>query len=901
MPEWKPEILRRLAPLKLSPAREGEIAEEIAQHLEDRYHELLVTGQSKDAAFRTAIDELKGEDLLAHSLLAVENDLYREPVALGKGSSNFFAGVLQDLRYALRMMRKSPGFTAVAVLTLALAIGANTAIFSAVNAILFESLPYPHPERVMAISEVNNDGPRSKASFGMYRELAARNQLFDALSLFASWQPTLTTNGEPQRLEAERVSWSYFRTLGVSPILGRDFQVSDDVLHGPNVVILSYALWRKRFGSDPAIIGKQIKLGETSGTGFSSSDLYTVIGVAPRSFENVLGPLAELWAPLQIDISQGRAWGHWLDMIGRLRPGTTTAQATQELTALGDQVIQAQHPPTYGKDVKYSLISLQEEVTSGVRSALLAVLGAVMLVLLIACVNVTNLLLARGSQRRGEFAMRTALGAGPARLTRQLLTESLLLAVIGAALGLVVAQLGVQAIVALSPPDLPRLSAIQIDLNVFLFALGIATAIGLLIGLIPALRASRDGPDISLKEGSRQTAGSHQMTRHVLVVAEVALALVLLVSAGLLLRSLERLFAVPPGFDASRVLSMQIDEVGHRYDPDAVRYRFWVQALYAVKRVPGVEAAAFTNVLSLSADGSLDQYGVNFEVDHNPDKADDALRYAVTPGYFETMKIPLKRGRFLDEGDRAVTPAVALISESFAKRKFGSIDPLGQRVHIGNPDHWYTIVGVVGDVKRMSLALSEPDAVYTTVDQWLWIETSMSLVVRARGNAAALAPDIRNAIWSVDKDLPIDRVDTMDDLIAASAAERQFTLILFEAFGIVALALAAVGIYGVLSGSVTERTREIGIRLALGAPPRNILSLIILRGMKLTVIGVVIGLGGALLASQAISSQLFGVSPLDVITYVAVTVILAAIAAIACWIPARRAARVDPMVALRYE
>ena len=886
---WLYTIPLRLQSLFRWAQADQELDEELRDHLERATEKYVAKGMAPEEARRLARLDLGGIEQTKEKCRDAR-------------SVNWIQDLIQDLRFGLRMLRKSPGFTAVAVLTLALGIGANTAIFGAVNAILFESLPYPHPERVMAISEVNKDGSRGKASFGMYREFAARNQSFDALSLFASWQPTLTANGEPQRLEAERISWSYFRTLGVSPILGRDFQVSDDVLHGPNVVILSYALWQKRFGSDPTIIGKQIKLGETSGTGFSSSDMYTVIGVAPRSFENVLSPLAELWAPLQIDISQGRAWGHWLDMIGRLRPGTTAAQATQELTALGDQIIQEQHPPTYGKDVKYSVISLQEEVTSGVRSALLAVLGAVMLVLLIACVNVTNLLLARGSQRRGEFAMRTALGAGPARLARQLLTESLLLAIIGGLLGLVVVQLGVQAIVALSPPDLPRLSAIQIDRNVFLFALGIATAIGLLIGLIPALRASRGGPDISLKEGSRQTAGSHQMTRHVLVVAEVALALVLLVSAGLLLRSLESLFGVPPGFNASRVLSIRIDEVGHRYDPDAVRYRFWVQALYAVKRVPGVEAAAFTNALPLSGDGPLDQYGVNFEVDHNPNKADDALRYAVTPGYLETMKIPLKRGRFLDEGDRAGAPAVALISESFAKRKFGSIDPLvGQHVHIGNPDHWYTIVGVVGDVKQMSLALSEPDAVYTTVDQWSWIETSMSLVVRARGNAAALAPDIRNAIWSVDKDLPIDRVDTMDDLIAASAAERQFTLILFEAFGIVALALAAVGIYGVLSGSVTERTREIGIRLALGAPPRNILSLIILRGMKLTAVGVVIGLGGALLASQAIASQLFGVSPLDVITYIAVTVILAAIAAIACWIPARRAARVDPLVALRYE
>jgi putative ABC transport system permease protein len=757
---------------------------------------------------------------------------------------------------------------------------------------------------------VRKDGSAGKATFGMYRELAARNQSFDALSLFASWQPTVTANGEPHRLEGERVSWSYFSVLGVSPILGRDFQPSDDVLHGPNVAILSYALWQKRFSREPAIIGRQIKLAET-GSAYSSGDTYTVIGVMPRGFENVLGPSAELWAPLQIDISQGWAWGHWPDMIGRLRPGTTPAQAAQELTAFGDQVIQTQHPPNYDKEVKYSVISLQDELTSGVRSALLAVLGAVTLVLLIACVNVTNLLLARGSQRRGEFAMRTTLGAGSARLTRQLLTESLLLALIGGALGLAAAQLGVQAIVALSPPDLPRLGAIQIDRNVLFFAVGTTAVLGLLIGLIPALRAFRGSPNISLKEASRQTAGGHQVTRHLLVVAEVSLALVLLVSAGLLLRSLERLFAVPLGFHPSNVLSMQIDEVGHqydrvnetghRYDPDQVRYQFWTEALATVKRVPGVEAAAFTNVLPLTDDAVLDQYGVEFEIDHDPSKGEAAIRYAVTPGYFQTMGISLKQGRFLKDSDRAGTPPVALISESFAKRRFESINPLGQRIHIGSPDRWLTIVGVVGDVKQMSLAVSRSDAVYTTIAQWDWVETTMSLVVRAHGTAAALVPDLRNAIWSVDKDLPIDRVETMNDLITASAASRQFTLILFEAFGIVALALAAVGIYGVLSGSVTERTREIGIRLALGASPRSILSLIVLRGMRLTVLGTLIGLAGAVAASRALVSLLFAVSRFDVFTYFGVILLLVAVSGLACFLPAQRAMKVEPMVALHYE
>jgi putative ABC transport system permease protein len=477
----------------------------------------------------------------------------------------------------------------------------------------------------------------------------------------------------------------------------------------------------------------------------------------------------------------------------------------------------------------------------------------------------------------------------------------LLLALAGGALGLLAAQFGVKALIALRPPDLPRLDAISLDRNVFLFALGITTLIGLLVGLIPAVHASRSGLQAGLKESSRQTPGGQQMTRRILVMAEVALALVLLVSAGLLLRSLERLFAVPAGFNPYHVLSMQIDEVGHGYDSDTVRYRFWKQALEAVRHVPGVTQAALTNALPLSGDGDLDRYGMEFEKDHDPNSAEDVMRYAVTTGYFETMDIPLKRGRYLDENDRADAPPVALISESLAKRKLSGVDPLGQRVHIGNPDRWYTIVGVVGDVKQMSLALNQPDAVYTTVDQWQWVETTMSLVVRTPGDAPSLAPAVRSAIWSVDKSLPIDRVDTMDHLVAASAAERQFTLILFEAFGIVALALAAVGIYGVLSFSVNQRTHEIGIRLALGAHPRNVLQLIVRQGMKLVLVGLALGVVASLVLTRFMAALLFDVGATDPLTFATVAALLLLVALAASYIPARRAMSIDPMIALRYE
>jgi putative ABC transport system permease protein len=545
---------------------------------------------------------------------------------------------------------------------------------------------------------------------------------------------------------------------------------------------------------------------------------------------------------------------------------------------------------------------LQDDITRAVKPALLAILGAVGLVLLIVCVNVTNLLLALSARRRSEFAMRAALGAGRMRMIRQVLTESLLLAAIGGALGLAVAVVGVRALVALSPPGLPRVGAIHIDGAVFAFGLVITTAIGLIVGLLPALQASRSDPQSGLQQSSRTSTGGHQSTRRALAVSEIALALVLLVTAGLVLRSLETLFAVDPGFDASHLLTMQVQQYGHRFDNDSARVRFLTQALEAVGQVGGVTSAAFTSQLPLS--GDFDVYGVQFE-SHNATQ-EGALRYAVSPDYFETTGIPLRRGRLLDERDTADTPGVVVVSESLAKGKFPGQDPIGQRVRLGGSiGHaelpWDTIVGVVGDVKQASLAVSQSDAFYVPTTQWPWVDAAQSLVVRTHGDPATLASAVKNAIWSVDKDQPIVRVATMSSLLTSSEADRRFALTLFEAFGMVALLLAAVGIYGVLSGGVNERMREIGVRAALGASRRNILLLVIREGMTLTGIGIMIGLFGAMIASQLIVSLLYGVSRFDPITYLFVIALLAAVSGIACWVPAWRAAQVDPSITLRSE
>jgi putative ABC transport system permease protein len=874
------QLARGLRVLTDRSAADQDVADEVQHYLEQATTERIARGFSPDEALRAARLELGSVTNVREQMRSY-------------GWENVVHTGLTDLRYAARRLRAAPGFTAITVLTLALGIGATTAIFSAVNPILFEPLPYPHAGRIMTLLEIHGDGSHSDGTFAMYRHFLERSRSFEAIAVFKPWQPTVTGADQPERFQGQRVSAGYFHVLGVSPIAGRDFEPSDDRPNGPNVVVLSDALWRRRFDGDRAIIGRQLALDD---------NLYTVIGVMPGGFENVLSPSAALWAPLQYDPSipaQGREWGHHLRTVGRLRPGASAAEAGPEVNVIGRGVLTEQHPETYDPNTQFTVASLHDELTRGVKWALLVILGAVTLVLVIACVNVTNLLLARGVQRRGEFALRAALGAGRSRLTRQLLTESLLLAAIGGAGGLAAAILGVRALVALSPPGLPRAGAIAVNGAMFGFGVGITTVIGLAVGLIPALQAARSDPQGDLQHGWRHTAGGHRRARSALVVAEVALALVLLVSSGLLLRSMERLFAVPVGFDSAGLLTMQVQIVGHRFDENRARYRFFDQALEAVRRVPGVTAAGLTSQLPLS--GDHDQYGAHFEA--SPTQAAETygvFRYALSPGYLETMRIPIRRGRLFNERDGAGAPLVALISESLAHSRFHGGDPIGLRVRIG-PAGPYTIVGVVGDVKQLSLALSESDAVYTPATQWQFADRLTSLVVRARGEAAALAPAIRQAVWSVDKDQPVVRVATMDDLLAASAAERRFTLILFEAFALAALVLAAAGIYGVLAGNVAERTREIGVRSALGASRGSILALVVRQGMMLTGLGVTIGLAGAAAASQAIAAMLFRVSRLDPATYLGVIALLLGVAALACWIPAWRAARVDPAITLRAE
>ena len=874
---WR-HLTRGLRALSNRTASDQAIDDEAQHYLDQVTEEFIARGYSPEEARRAA----RLECGTAASI--------REEVR-SYGWENRVETILADVKYAVRRLRTNPGFTAVTVFTLALGIGATTAIFSAVNPILFESLPYPDASRIVTIWNVVRDGGRREGAFGAYREISQRVRSFESIAALRTWQPTITAETEPERLEGQRVSAGYFQVLGMTPSLGRNFRADDDRLNGPNVVILSDALWRRRFGGDPAIVGSEITL---------DGNMYSAIGVMPPAFENVAAPDAQIWAPLQYDLSQGRAWGHHLRWVARLRTGVSTDQASKELNTLWPSILKDHPKELFAQSL--AVISLQDHVIAGVRPALIAVMGAVLLLLTIACVNVTHLVLARGARRQAEFAIRASLGAGRSRMIRQLLTESLLLAAIGGGLGLLVAEAGMRALVALSPPELPRAHSITIDISVLAFAVGITTLVGLAFGLFPAIQAARQDVHAGLRQNVRTLTGGHRATRSILVVAEVGLAFTLLVSAGLLLRSMKQLFDVSPGVRSTQLLTMKVQTSGQRFQNPSAIYRFFSDTLDAARNVPGVVSAAYTSQLPMS--GDRDEYGVHLEanVEERPGQSRSTFRYAVTPSYFETTGIPLLRGRLLQEDDAADRPLVAVISESLARHRFSGVDPIRQRVRIGPTDGpLYTIVGIVGDVKQLSLAQNDADAIYVTPVQWRFADNAFTLVVRTETDAASLAPALRRAIWSVDKDQPIVRVATMEELLRTSGAERRFVMIIVTSFAFVALALAAAGIYGVLSGSVAERSREIGIRSALGASPNNILGLILRQGLTLTLCGAAIGLIGAIAASGALAALLFGISNLDLVTYLGMFALLLVVSATACGLPARRASQVDPTITLRSE
>ena len=804
-----------------------------------------------------------------------------------------------DLRYAWRKLfgRSGAGGTLVAIVSIGLGVGVSAAIFGAVDQILLSALPYPEPQRVIVLTDRTDDDEALPVAYGTFLEVVQRNRSFDALAVVQGWGPSLMVAGDPARLEGDRVSADYFAALGVRPSIGRDFAAADDVTGAPRVVIVTAGFAERRFGSPEGVLDRTIIL---------DGESYTVIGVMPKGFENALSPGAELWTPLRFLTGQSfesREWGHNLDMVGRLSEGVTLEQAQRDMLAIGGTPVAEFPRPTHASMPRgLTLESLHASVTRGVRPALLLILGAVLLLLAIACANVTNILLARALARRDELATRAALGAEPGRLVRQLFAESALLTGVGGVLGVGVAALASRGLVALAPADLPRLHAIGLDARVLGFALATTAVVALVAGLWPALRAREIGSAAVLRAGRRATGHAFATLRRALVVAQVALATVLLASAGLLLRSVDQLLSVPTGFDASRVVTMRVvvpRGSGISYEEGQA---FFERVLAAVRAVPGVEEAALTSLLPLSG-SSHELYAVFAESSAgSAENAGVAFRYTVTPGWFETMGIPLRRGRLLGTSDRPDAPQAVLINESFAARRFAGRDPIGERVRIGpfnRPDGpWGTIVGVVGDVKQASLAEST-DAFYVALGQWAWLDTEPSLVVRTTGDPAAFVESIKRAIWSVNPLLPLERITTMPDLVADSEAQRSFALTIFAAFALAALLVAGVGVYGVIEGTVTERTREIGVRSALGATPTRVAGLVVGQGLGLTALGLVLGVLGAMGATQTISSLLFGIKPFDLVTYLGVVALLLVVALIACYAPALRAARIDPAITLR--
>lgn len=865
---------------------DAEIAEEVRHFLDEAEADLVESGLTPAEASRRVRLE-RGDPLAA-----------REDV-VQYGWESWLADLWSDTRLAARRLRRTPGFTGVAVLTLGLGIGASTAIFSVVNPVLFRPLDYPEADRIVSIADLNAEGVALPVTFGTFREVAARSRAFEGLAVFKPFQPTLTGGAEPERLEGQRVSADYFDVLRIQPAVGRGFESVDDRPGGANVVLLSDQLWQSRFSADPAIVGDVVEL---------NSVPYTVLGVMPASFENATADQAQLWALMQYEPElqpfDTREWGHHLGMIGRVGPSVDPEGALDALAEIARApVAEFPRPDWANMQAGFDVRRLKDAATASARPTMLVLLGSVLLLLVIACANVTILLLARGARRRGELSMRVALGAGRGRLIRQLLTESLLLAAIGGAFGLFLARLGTSSLVAVSPSSLPRLASVGLDPTALLFALGLTTAVGVMVGLAPAFSRSggaltqQGGLGAGVRLAGRGFAGRDSRARRGLVATEVALALVLLVGAGLLIRSTQRLFSEPTGFDASRLVVMQVSATGLERG-DAPPHQFFDQALEAVRSVPGVRAAAMTAQLPLS--GDVDSYGLMVDGSRAAEGITAApYRYAVSPGYLDVLGIPLLRGRTLLPSDGAGSPKVAVLSETLANQLFPGEDPLGRRVRLGDPTlDPFTIVGVVGDVKQESLELDAANAVYMPAQQWHWADRVRWIVVKAAADPLAVVPAVRQAVWSIDRNQPILRAQTMESIVAHSEAQRRFVMMVLIAFALLALVLAGVGLYGVMAGTVSDRMPEIGIRAAVGASQESLLRMILWQGMTWVGVGMALGLLVAAAASELLVTLLFGVSRLDPMTYLVVVGVLILVATVACWIPGLRAARVDPLKVL---
>ncbi len=805
----------------------------------------------------------------------------------------------RDVRYALRRLLHNPAFAAIVVATLALGIGANTAIFSVVNAVLLRPLPYPAADRLVTVFHFYPSLHDLEAGFAVptYRDIGERTRVFDSYAVASTWGANLTGRAEPERLASLRATAGYFRVLGVSAHLGRTFVPGEDQAGRDHVVVISDGLWRRLFGGRSDVLGSTLQL---------NGEPYQVIGVMPPSFHDFYMRLTDVWAPLAFKPEQfadDKRTNEFLRMTARLKAGVSVEQGTRDMAALGDQ-LKKDYPTQYPPDWTLKTRPLAEEGRQGIRPALLVLLGAVALVLLIACANIANLLLARAAARARELAIRTALGATRGTLVVQMLAESVVLSVAGGALGLLLAYGAIRALVALNPSNIPRVEEIRIDTPVLLFTTIISLFTGLAFGILPSLHASRANVQAGLREGGRSNVGdSGAIVRRGLVVSEIALALVLLVSAGLLIRSFSRLQQVDPGFDPRNLVTLNIALPPAKYETPAQQSAFWDAALPKLASVPGVTGVAATSTMPFSGNGSTGSFTVeNYQPPRGQPGPWGDIR-VVNPQFHRAMRIRLLRGRYFANEDREGSRAVAIVDDEMVRRYWPNTDPIGKRVTFDdNPSaksDWLEVVGVVEHAAHEGLDAERRVQLYLPYRQRPL--PFFAVAVRTAGDPMQSVNALRNALHAVDRDQPLSMVRTMDELMGDAVAQRRLSTTLLTVFAGIALLLAAIGIYGVMSFDVTRRTQEMGLRMALGAAQASVLSLVVGQGMRLALAGLAIGLVAAIAAGRLIEHQLFGIRMTDPGTYVGVALLLGLVALAATLIPAIRATRVDPIEALRYE
>jgi putative ABC transport system permease protein len=801
--------------------------------------------------------------------------------------------IWKDVRFGLRTLARNPGTTLAALLALALGIGANTAIFSVVNGVMLEPLPYPEPDELQFVWEKNPElgFPRFTVSPHNFEDWRRQSRSFAGLAAIEHSRFNLTGGDRPESLPGARVSADFFRVIGTEPVRGRGFRPEEGRLGSNRVAVISHGLWQRRFGSDPSAVGTTLRL---------DGEPYTLVGVAPPGFE--FPQNREIWVPLAFDMAKENRGAHYLLVLGRLAGGVSEEKAQAEMDGIAARL--AKDYPDVQTGWGVDVIPLREMVVEDVRSALLILLVFVSFVLLIACANVANLLLARVASRERELAVRTALGAGRARLVRQMLTETLVLFLAGGALGLLLAWWGIRALLALDPEGIPRAHEIGLDGRVLLFTLLVSLATGLLFGLVPALSAAGRQLGESLKEGGRAMAGGvrGRLMRNALVLGQVALTLVLLVGAGLLIRSFARLQAIDPGFRSEGVLTARVVLPAAEYAEPARQVAFHQQLVEKVRAMPGAREAATIYPMPLGDSNMVLAFAVEGRPAPPPNEVPSTNVRGASPDYFRALGIRVRQGRTFTDQDVQGSLPVVVVNETMAKKVWPGESPLGKRINFGDPAQpadWMTVVGVVADVRHQ--ALNEEPGSEAYWPQYQQPFTDFFLVLRTDRDPASLPDGVREAVRSLDPNLPVDQIRTMEDLIALSLSQSRFKMVLLSLFAGLALALAAVGVYGVVSYSVAQRTHEIGIRMALGAERRSVLRLVVRQGMAVVLIGVAAGLALAFWGSRFLAGQVYGVSAKDPLTFLAVPVVLLAIALLANYLPARRATRVDPLVALRQE